>query len=241
MPKSFANQIPTLFTALQVGEERNVVILSDTLGITLNRGHDGIIRTLSVAPEVPGAKYARRGEILVGDVIREAAGIDLRRPLTNVMWSDTVAHMKMSPRPLHIVVAQELSQRPASVEEEFSKVSIKSTKRRKDPPVRGYDPPSRASGLEPVGVAMSETEDMEMEVASNSNLMGNDGNLNSQTENGMVHGNASANLLDAEFSDEDLNQQDAHGQVDEKSVIESVLGVENEPQSTRATEGEIDD
>lgn len=231
MSKSLANQIPTLFTALQVSEERNVVILSDTLGITLNRGQDGIIRTLSVAPEVPGAKYARRGEILIGDVIREAAGIDLRRPLTNVMWSDTVAHMKMSPRPLHIVVAQELSRRPASVQEEFTKLSINTTTKRRqmqDPPSRSRDPPSRASGSEAVRVAISETEDMERELTANSNPMGNDGILNN-------HSNVSASLLDAELSDEDLTQQD--DQIDEKSMIESVLGVENEPQSIKAAEG----
>ena len=45
------------------------------------------------------------------------------RPLTNVIWSDTVALMKIVLRPLEILVARELSERPSSVEEEeFVKV-----------------------------------------------------------------------------------------------------------------------
>ena len=101
-----------------------------------------------------------------------------------------------------------------------------------DPPSRSRDPPSRASGSEAVRVAISETEDMERELTANSNPMGNDGILNN-------HSNVSASLLDAELSDEDLTQQD--DQIDEKSMIESVLGVENEPQSIKAAEGEIED
>ena len=155
MTCSFANQISSLPEALRVGEEREIVILSDTLVITLNRGQDGIVRVLSVEPDASNAKHTRRGKIYAGDIIREAAGIDLRRPLTNVMWSDTVALMKMAPRPLKMTVAKELSDRPPAIQEEFSKLAMNSARRKIDPP-RGFDPPSRASGMESVEAALSE-------------------------------------------------------------------------------------
>jgi hypothetical protein len=60
----------------------------------------------------------REGEICAGDVVREAGGVDLRRPITNIMWGDTVALIKMAPRPISLVVAKELSPVPASVREE---------------------------------------------------------------------------------------------------------------------------
>ncbi len=165
MPKAFSNQIPSLPATLRVGEERQVLFVSEAMGIKLNRGQDGIIRVLSVAPETPSSKHTRRGEINPGDIIREAAGVDLRRPLTNIMWSDTVALMKISPRPLEIIVAKELSERPPAVEEEFMKVGIKSPRRRRRPdPPNGFDPPSRASGMEPVSKALTETNNTEGEV-----------------------------------------------------------------------------
>ncbi len=93
--------------------------LSEALGVKLNRGSDGMVRVLSVAPDTPGSPILRQGSPLQeGDVIREAAGVDLRRPITNVMWGDTVALIKIAPRPIAIVVAQEISPMPPSVVEE---------------------------------------------------------------------------------------------------------------------------
>ena len=165
MPKVFANQLSSLPATLRVGKERKVSILSDSMGVTLNRGQDGIIRVLMVAPDNQGSKFVRRGAINPGDIIREAAGVDLRRPLTQVMWSDTVAFMKFSPRPLHIVVAKELSEKPPAVQEEFAKAGMKSMNRRPDPP-RGFDPPSRASGSESVSEALSASKKIEAEIIS---------------------------------------------------------------------------
>ena len=71
-----------------------------------------------MAPDTPGSTFVRNGRIQVGDVVREAAGVDVRRPITNIMWGDTVALVKMAPRPITLVVATELSQTPVSVHEE---------------------------------------------------------------------------------------------------------------------------
>lgn len=94
---------------MKFGPERDILFLSEALGIKLNRGPDGIVRVIEVSPEMPGSPIAREGNIEVGDVIREAAGVDIRRPITNIMWGDTVALVKMAPRPITLVVAKELS------------------------------------------------------------------------------------------------------------------------------------
>jgi len=89
------------------GEEREVTFLSEALGIKLNRGPDGVVRVIEVSPDDPGSPIAREGNIKVGDLIREAVGVDIRRPITNIMWGDTVALIKMAPRPIVLVVATE--------------------------------------------------------------------------------------------------------------------------------------
>lgn len=91
MPKQWPQQIPSSPSALRCGPERDVVFLSESLGIKLNRGSDGIVRVLNVTPHTAGSPVARDGAIYAGDVVREAAGVDIRRPITNVMWGDTVS------------------------------------------------------------------------------------------------------------------------------------------------------
>lgn len=108
MPKEWPQQMPRESkTVSYFGGEREVVFLSEALGIKLNRGPDGIVRVIEVSPDIAGSPIAREGTIEVGDVIREAAGVDIRRPITNVMWGDTVALIKMAPRPIVLVVAKE--------------------------------------------------------------------------------------------------------------------------------------
>ena len=58
-----------------------------------------------------------------GDILREVAGVDLRRPITSVMWSDTVALIKISPRPTVFIVARELSPPPPAFFDELAKAS----------------------------------------------------------------------------------------------------------------------
>jgi tetratricopeptide (TPR) repeat protein len=110
MPKQWPQQTAQATKVLKCGPERNVLFLSEALGIKLNRGPDGIVRVIDVSPEVPGSPIARKGRLEVGDVIREAGGVDIRRPITNIMWGDTVALIKMAPRPIVLVVAKELTE-----------------------------------------------------------------------------------------------------------------------------------
>jgi hypothetical protein len=124
MPKQWPQQSPRSASALKVGPERNVTFLSESLGIKINRGGDGIVRVLSVSPETPGLPIARSGTIEAGDIVREAAGVDIRRPITNIMWGDTIALIKIAPRPITLVVAKELSAIPPDVEEERRKSMI---------------------------------------------------------------------------------------------------------------------
>ena len=108
MPKQWPQQSPRESKVVKYyGEEREVIFLSEALGIKLNRGPDGIVRVIEVSPDIAGSPIARQGNIEVGDVIREAAGVDIRRPITNIMWGDTVALIKMAPRPIVLVVAKE--------------------------------------------------------------------------------------------------------------------------------------
>ena len=117
MPKSWPQQTPRDIQTLRCGPEREILFLSEALGIKLNRGPDGVVRVIDVTPDVPGSPIAREGKIQVGDVIREAAGVDLRRPITNIMWGDTVALIKMAPRPIVLVLAEELTSAPTITEQ----------------------------------------------------------------------------------------------------------------------------
>ena len=107
MPKQWPQQSPQSKAVKYYGEEREVVFLSEALGIKLNRGPDGVVRVIEVSPDSPGSPIVREGIIEVGDAVREAAGVDIRRPITNIMWGDTVALIKMAPRPIALVVAKE--------------------------------------------------------------------------------------------------------------------------------------
>lgn len=124
MPKSWPQQTSHETTTLKVGPERTVIFYSESMGVRLNRGAmDGIVRVVYVKDTTPGSPIARDGHVELGDVVREAAGVDLRRPVTSVMWSDTVALIKLTPRPLELVLAKELSPPPTSFIDELAKAS----------------------------------------------------------------------------------------------------------------------
>lgn len=55
-----------------------------------------------------GDELVREGDIKEGDVVREIAGVDLRRPIDGAVWKLTVGLIKMAPRPLVFMVAEEL-------------------------------------------------------------------------------------------------------------------------------------
>lgn len=152
MPKEWPQQSPRSASTFRCGPERDITFLSESLGIKLNRGSDGMVRVLWVAQNSPSSPIARQGRIEVGDVVREAAGVDIRRPITNIMWGDTVALIKMAPRPIILTVAKELSEVPPTVKEEIRKANEASP--RASPNNASTDEavyrPSRSSGDGPV-------------------------------------------------------------------------------------------
>ena len=113
---------------LNVGQEREVLFHTDSLGIKLSRHTDGYVRVLSVTPYRAATnnyhqggldekqQQLRTGEIYAGDVVREVCGVDLRYPIDSAVWKMTVGLMKMAPRPLQFVVAREL---PRTMEEKM--------------------------------------------------------------------------------------------------------------------------
>jgi len=123
MPKEWPQQSPRSPTAFKCGPEREVVFISESLGIKLNRGSDGLVRVLSVSANTPASPVARNGRIEIGDVVREVVGVDIRRPITNIMWGDTVALIKMAPRPIVLIVAEETSEVPPAVVEELHRAA----------------------------------------------------------------------------------------------------------------------
>ena len=108
-------------TTLKLGPERVVIFGDGPMGVKLNRGPDGVVRVLSTSQSYE--RHILEGEISVGDVVREMANVDLRRPLTNIMWGDTVALIRMSPRPITLVVAKELSEPPKGTALEITKAA----------------------------------------------------------------------------------------------------------------------
>ncbi len=149
MPKKWAKELSSqgnvkvLPQTLKVGPERIVTFLSKPMGVKLNRGPDGIIRILSATPTDARPDLSRQGNIFKGDILREAAGVDLRRPLTNVMWSDTVALLKIAPRPMVVKVARELSIIPPAVQKEFDEATrIDQERSRQQLNQRRQTPPS---------------------------------------------------------------------------------------------------
>ena len=128
MPKTWPKQSSVqVADSLKVGPERLVTFYSESMGIRLNRGaSDGIVRIVAVKDidADPGSPIAREGRVELGDVLREAAGVDLRRPITAVMWSDTVALIKISPRPLEVILAKELSAPPSTFLDELAKATM---------------------------------------------------------------------------------------------------------------------
>jgi len=118
-------------SSLRLGPKRDIFFISERLGLRLNCGADGIVRVIWVSEDKssgevggytePSKLIHRMGKVESGDVVREAAGVDLRRPITNTMWSNTLKLLKVTPRPLKFVVSKELSEKPAGFHEEVSK------------------------------------------------------------------------------------------------------------------------
>ena len=115
---SLATPVPTdaeFITQMNVGNERQVLFYALSLGVTLNRGIDGYVRVVS-ASKVDDDQV-RDGDIFAGDIVREVNDVDLRMPIDMAVWKMTIALMKMAPRPLRMVLAEELTDQHADEEE----------------------------------------------------------------------------------------------------------------------------
>ena len=91
--------------ALEGNDENVVVFKSQAMGIRLKRGEDGFVRVVSVTQAAFGSSIDRVGLIEPGDTIKEAAGIDLRSPITNSQWGEAVTQIRNTPRPMTFIVA----------------------------------------------------------------------------------------------------------------------------------------
>ena len=119
--KGLSDQI--LRVPLRVGPEHSITFGPGSLGVRLNRGCDSTVRVLSTKKDDyrPGDR-----KLMVGDVIREAAGINLSCPITSEMWEDTVDVIRNSKRPVYFLVAKEFSERPPEVVAKFQKERVAS-------------------------------------------------------------------------------------------------------------------
>ncbi|KAL7535567.1 hypothetical protein ACHAXR_006577 [Thalassiosira sp. AJA248-18] len=112
--------------ALQFGPERLILFHSpdpDELGLQLVHDVDGHVR-ISSNPSYedegrssPGAQQQQagigrlgvvNGAVHAGDVVLEAAGVNMRRPISEHMWNLTLGLMRVAPRPIEIIVAEEV-------------------------------------------------------------------------------------------------------------------------------------
>lgn len=86
-------------------EEHDVIFHSNAMGIRLKRGEDGLVRVVSVTESSPGSSISREGLIEPGDILREAAGADLRSPISNSHWGEVVQIIRNASRPMKFVVS----------------------------------------------------------------------------------------------------------------------------------------
>ncbi|KAL3817783.1 hypothetical protein ACHAXA_005816 [Cyclostephanos tholiformis] len=85
--------------------ENQVFFRSTAMGIRLKRGEDGFVRVVSVTEATAGSSIVRDGAIEPEDMVLEAAGVDLRKPITNSQWGETVTKIRNATRPMVFTVA----------------------------------------------------------------------------------------------------------------------------------------
>ena len=84
--------------------ERDVIFHSNAMGIRLKRGEDGLVRVVSVTESSPGSSIIRDGLIEPDDILMEAAGADLRSPISNSRWGEVVQIIRNASRPMKFVI-----------------------------------------------------------------------------------------------------------------------------------------
>ena len=86
--------------------ENQVIFRSAALGIRLKRAEDGYVRVVSVTEAIFGSSFVRDGVIMSEDMVLEAAGVNLRKPISNSLWGETVTKIRNAPRPMLFVVSR---------------------------------------------------------------------------------------------------------------------------------------
>jgi len=105
-------------------KEKDVIFHSTAMGIRLKRGEDGLVRVVSVTQATPGSSIKRDGLIEPDDIIREAAGIDLRQPITNSQWGEVVTKIRSASRPMKFVTTSSSSNAAEKVDKQSVESSI---------------------------------------------------------------------------------------------------------------------
>ena len=91
-----------------LGPERLITFHTESLGIKLSRHTDGYIRILSISPyRSTNNEKIRDGLIQEGDLLRQVCDVDLRHPIDAGVWKLVVGLIKMTPRPLTMMVCTE--------------------------------------------------------------------------------------------------------------------------------------
>ena len=94
-------------------DRREVIFRSSSLGIRLQRGMDGYVRVVAVtectptedeSPSCPSS-IVRDGTIIPGDILLDAAGVDMRSPISKEQWGNAIVWMRGVLRPMVFVVA----------------------------------------------------------------------------------------------------------------------------------------
>jgi hypothetical protein len=90
-------------------DRREVVFHSSSLGLRLQRCRDGFVRVRSVAEStsdssLTSSSILRDGRIGIGDLVLNAVGIKLCRPVTIDQWRDVVGQIRIAPLPKTLVV-----------------------------------------------------------------------------------------------------------------------------------------
>ena len=98
-------ELNQVFIPTDDAAENDVVFHSTAMGIRLKRGEDGFVRVVSVTEANLGSSVVREGVIEPEDMVKEAAGVDLRSPITNSQWGNTVAKIRNAPRPMTFIIA----------------------------------------------------------------------------------------------------------------------------------------
>ena len=105
-PPSVASETKPVFVKTNSSASQNdVYFRSSAMGIRLKRGEDGFVRVVSVTEATTGSSIVRDGDIEPEDRVLEAAGVDLREPITNSQWGETVTKIRSAPRPMKFVVS----------------------------------------------------------------------------------------------------------------------------------------